>query len=307
MRSDFAAFILSHGRPNDVITHQTLRMQGYTGRIIVLIDDMDGQAEAYRQNFGEDVCVFNKKDIAATFDTGDNFDDMRTIVYARNACFEVAKKLGIRYFVQLDDDYTQIIFRFNDEYIWTTKDVRAKNLDFIFSAFLDFLNSTPAKTVAMAQGGDFIGGAGGSFGSVITLRRKAMNSFFCETDNPIGFLGRVNEDVNTYAVRATRGDLLFTHNSIALNQRQTQGTAGGMTEVYLASGTYLKSFYTVMMHPSGAQVRLMQANTPRIHHAVLWENTAPKLIQETHKKRPRRGIDARPDRVRQVASPPSEP
>ena len=30
---------------------------------------------------------------------------MKTIVYARNASFEIAKKLGIKNFIQLDDDY----------------------------------------------------------------------------------------------------------------------------------------------------------------------------------------------------------
>ena len=32
----------------------------------------------------------------------------RAIVYARNACFDLAKDLGITYFIQLDDDYDRI-------------------------------------------------------------------------------------------------------------------------------------------------------------------------------------------------------
>ena len=37
MRDDFAAFILTHGRADNVITYNTLRKQGYTGKIILLI------------------------------------------------------------------------------------------------------------------------------------------------------------------------------------------------------------------------------------------------------------------------------
>lgn len=49
--------------------------------------------------------MFDKPKIAKTFDEADNFDDRRAIVYARNACFQIARKLGYKYFIELDDDY----------------------------------------------------------------------------------------------------------------------------------------------------------------------------------------------------------
>jgi hypothetical protein len=284
-QTNFAAFILTHGRPDNVITYDQLRKQGYTGRIVVVVDDTDTRLAEYREKFGDELVVFDKRAIAKTFDTADNFDDMRTIVYARNACFDIAKRLGIRYFVQLDDDYTHFSFRFSDEHKWVTKDIIVRNLDRIFAAFIRFLKATPTKTIAMAQGGDFIGGKAGRFGSKITMSRKAMNSFFCDSLTPIQFRGRINEDVNTYTCDATTGSLFFTHNQVALNQKQTQSNSGGMTDVYLASGTYVKSFYTVMMHPSGVRVKTIhgQAHT-RLHHAVNWKKTTPMILREGLKK-----------------------
>jgi len=38
---DFAVFILSHGRPNDVITYKTIIKQGYTGKIFIILDNED--------------------------------------------------------------------------------------------------------------------------------------------------------------------------------------------------------------------------------------------------------------------------
>jgi hypothetical protein len=281
MRSDFAAFILTHGRPDNVKTYEQLRKQGYTGRIVIVVDDTDAKVNEYRERYGDEVFVFDKKAIAKKTDSGDNFDDLGSVVYARNACFEIAESLGILYFVQLDDDYNEFNFRFCDELKWVTRDISSRNLDHVFGAFLSFLLSTPTNTIAMAQGGDFIGGRAGRYGSEITLRRKAMNSFFCETSRRFWFLGRFNDDVNTYTLGGPVGRLFFTHNQIALNQVQTQASDGGMTEAYLASGTYVKSFYTVMMHPSGASVRMMNSRSnPRLHHSIAWNNTTPMIIRE---------------------------
>src|SRR5699024_11616996 len=60
------------------------------------------------------VLVFSKSEIARTFDEGDNFGDRRAIVYARNACFELARQIGATHFIELDDDYTYFKFRFED-------------------------------------------------------------------------------------------------------------------------------------------------------------------------------------------------
>lgn len=100
----FAAFILTHGRPDKVTTFQTLRKQGYTGKIYIIVDNEDEAIDAYRERFGDSVIVFDKLAISKTFDNGDNFDDRRTVIYARNASFGIAEGLGLDYFLQLDDD-----------------------------------------------------------------------------------------------------------------------------------------------------------------------------------------------------------
>lgn len=57
-----------------------------------------------------------------------------------------------------------------------------------------------------------------------------------------------------------------------------------MTEVYLNSGTYLKSFYSVMFAPSAVQIAVMGDKEKRIHHRVNWKFAAPLIIRESLKK-----------------------
>ena len=49
---DFCAFILSHGRPDNVLTLDLIKRCGYTGKVFIVIDDEDPTGDQYRQNFG---------------------------------------------------------------------------------------------------------------------------------------------------------------------------------------------------------------------------------------------------------------
>jgi hypothetical protein len=278
--NDFVIFILTNGRPNNVYTVKSLRKHGYTGRIVIVIDDEDKTADGYFERF-KDVEVFNKKEIAKKFDEADNFDDRRAIVYARNACFEIAEKLGVKYFIQMDDDYTQFEYRmYNNQ---RQKPSRLNNLDSVFLSLLKFYKNTNFATISIAQGGDFIGGKNNQMAKKPTLFRKCMNSFICSTDRPFKFIGRINEDVNTYVKKQSIGLLMGTVPFVSLRQNTTQSNKGGMTELYIDSGTYFKSFYTVMFNPSSVCIQQMGDKHMRLHHHIKWDSAVPKIILEKHK------------------------
>lgn len=282
MREDFAVFILSHGRPDNVVTFNTLMKMKYKGKYFIVIDNEDDTAEEYYQKFGEEnVVMFDKLKISKEFDTIDNCEERRTVVYARNACFNIAKEKGIKYFLELDDDYDQ--FRERHAKNGVLSSAKITNINKLFELMIDFLDKSGAITVAFAQGGDFIGGVGSAVWKK-QLARKAMNSFFCTTDRPFQFLGRINEDVNTYTTEGIKGNLLFTVASIMINQGTTQENAGGMTDVYLDSGTYVKSFFTIICAPSCTKISTMGNKFMRIHHKINWEKCTPKILNEKWKK-----------------------
>lgn len=292
MRDDFAVFILTHGRADNVATYGTLKKHGYTGKIYLLVDDTDKQIDDYKERYGNQVIVFSKQKAIEMTDSFDNFGLYKAIVYARNYSFIIAKELGLKYFLQLDDDYTLFKYTFDNNRIYITTKSKIKNLDRTFNAIVDFLAESSVDTVCMAQGGDFLGGRKNpgtnvmaSLGASGKWSRKAMNSFFCITDNPIVFLGRINEDVNAYTSLGNTGKVFMSIPRLRIEQVQTQKSTGGMSSMYADVGTYVKSFYSVMGSPSSVTVEMMHSKHSRLHHKISWKHTVPQIISEDVKKR----------------------
>lgn len=276
----YCVFILTHGRPDNCYTYKTLIKCGYTGKIYFVVDNEDKCIEQYQNNFGkENVKVFNKKLMADKIDEANNFDNRKVIVHARNYCFELAKELGYKYFIQLDDDYYEIDYKFPK----TKGLVIPKKLDSIFDSMFEYYKKIPALTIAFAQNGDFIGGIDNGKDLYRFNKRKCMNSFFCSTDKPFNFVGSINEDVNTYTTLAARGNLFLTIPVIAIVQKDSQTQKQGMADSY-KNGTYIKSYTTVLMQPSSVKVSMMNAKHKRIHHSIKWVNTTPMVIDEKYKK-----------------------
>jgi hypothetical protein len=271
--NEFCVFILTHGRPDNIKTLSTLKKCGYTGKIYFIVDNEDSTMDKYIQKYGDIVKVFDKKAMADEVDEGNNFDNRKVIIHARNYCFVIAKELGIKYFIQLDDDYYYFGYRYD------TGAKIIKNLDRVFEIMLDYYKQADITSIAFSQGGDHIGGFSG-----IKLKRKCMNSFICSTDREFQFVGSINEDVNTYTILGSRGKLFFTFTNIQLDQKDTQSQDGGMTDAYNLNGTYIKSFHSVMMHPSSIKISMMNASNPRLHHSIKWANTTPMIIDDKYKK-----------------------
>ena len=284
-KKDFVVFILTHGRVDNQYTYRSLCEQGYTGRCVFVLDNEDGQVEEYKRRYGADNCyVFDKLAMSKRIDEVFR-GDRRVIVYARNACFDAARDLGYKYFIELDDDYTSFVWRFDAECAYTPKTPKIKNLDVVFESMLRYYINTPLTSLAMAQGGDFIGGSSNQMLRSIGTKRKAMNSFVCSVDRPFEFKGRINEDVNAYTQLTSVGKIFLTIVQCNLQQKITQSNGGGMTDVYRDSGTYVKSFSSVIVFPSGVKVTLLNSHHKRIHHNVYWEHTAPKILQEKWRKK----------------------
>lgn len=275
MRDDFAIFILSHGRPELVnVTIHSLTKARYSGRWYIVLDTEDETAPQYVERWGADrILTFDKDEVAKTFDLADNGGSRGVIIYARNAVDKLAADLGLRYYQQLDDDYNYFAHRLNEDgrlhYVFT------RHYDDVIDTFIDFLEDSGALTVAFAQGGDFIGGIWGSYRKPIL--RKAMNTFIARVGRPIRFVGRINEDVNTYVWRGGQGELFLTSTDFAIDQAVTQEQTGGMSAAYL-DGTYRKSFYTVMFAPSCVKVSTIGRISHRMHHQIRWNNAVPKIV-----------------------------
>jgi hypothetical protein len=65
----------------------------------------------YKEKYGDTVKVFNKEEYWEKTDTVDSFKSMKTVLYARNAIWDIARECGYEYFWVFDDDYTAFNFR----------------------------------------------------------------------------------------------------------------------------------------------------------------------------------------------------
>lgn len=279
--SKFACFILTHGRPDNQKTYATLRRFGYTGKIYLIIDDEDITGDKYREKYGDEVITFCKEEAARETDRGDVIQKKNTVLFARNMCHKISEQLGLEYFLELDDDYKNFQYRYVENgrlpYKYPT------DLDAIFDCYLDFLEVSGALSVCLVQNGDYMGGAASYYEK--SVMRKAMNAFFCKMLRPFNFVGRMNDDVNTYVTLGHKGKLFFTIGGLSVDQMDTQQQGGGLTDMYKENGTYMKSFYTVMMCPSAVKVSTINGQTAvRIHHRIDWNRCAPKILNPKCKK-----------------------
>ena len=95
----------------------------------------------------------------------------------------------------------------------------------------------------------------------------------------------MNDDVNTYLTNGKKGFLFFQTTNIQVCQELTQKKSGGNTEAYKMYGTYLKSFYSVMIEPSCCKIYQIGLSSKRIHHSIKWNNAVPCIIDEKYKKK----------------------
>ena len=279
---EFAVFIMVHGRPDKMWTYHTLRKAGYTGKIYLVADDLDKTVDKYKEKYGDELIVFDKKKAATTMDAGDNTGDLRSTLFSANTIFDLAKERDIKYFFIMCDDYTDFEYRHDEKLMYGGWIV--KSLDKVFASLLEYYQSINAKTIAFAQSGDFMGGKNSQLARQLKMKRKAMNTFLCSTDRPFKFVGRMNEDVTTYVNLGSKGDLFLTVPNISIYQKPTTKEAGGLTDLYLEYGTYIKSFFSVMYNPSCVSVSELGYVNKRLHHRVSWNNAVPKILNEKHKR-----------------------
>lgn len=282
MENNFCIIIISHGRPNNILTLKTLKEANCKLPMFILIDNEDKTADEYLKKYPQMVYIFDKLKYAKMVDNYDNSENYRTTTHARNACFDLAKELGYEYFLVLDDDYREFKFRIKQGLIHPKDRYKIKrDIDTIFLITLEYYKQTNALSICFSQGGDWFGGET-NFNK--KPKRKAMNSFFCSINRRFNFISRLNEDVNTYMDLGKTGNVFLTIPFIQLDQIQTQKTTGGMSEAYLKDGTYTKSFYTVMNRPDCVRVNKMGRTNLRFHHLTDWSVAVPCIISEKYKK-----------------------
>lgn len=272
--TDFAVFILSYGRP-ECITYSTLRNNGYTGKIYILTDTTDKKLGEYKENYGlESVLVFDKLKYVDRVDRHTNAPILHTVLYARQAVFDIAKQLNIVTFLCLDDDITAFKARYvQDDKL---KNVKLAVLDNIFDAVNQYFSSVPISILGFACSRTYFGGKNGTYAEKV--RFDFCVAYFCKTDDIVQFDSVCYEDACASILNQRNGKICFEILDICQDSTPTgENTTGGMSQFY-SDSKYQAGMYTVLSFPDC--LRLRENFTLRYDR----NGMVPKIISSSFRK-----------------------
>lgn len=239
-RIEYAAFVISHGRPNDQKTYDFLKKKGCPN-VYIVCDDLDRTLVEYKKNYGEQVLVFDKKKYMREIDTFYNVPVEGHPVYARNAVYDLAMQCGYRYFVVFDDDLKNISLR--------TKRAssKIKNIDDVFQAVFRFLVNTPIYQFGTVGLRHFIGGYKDD------LFWEAVHISFCDTQRRVYYYSHYFEDAVSPAIFNKTGRIICGTCNLQASFIDDGSNAGGI-ENHTKAQRYLYSFGALMGAPTTIKV-----------------------------------------------------
>lgn len=259
--------IISHKRPQ-CSTVKALKKAGYKGDWFIVADDMDDTD--YEGLYNEHVVRFSKMEYAKTVDTADNFGKMTTPVYARNACFDIAREKGYDCFALLDDDLTGFVYRYVDGKKLASKKVR--NITPIFDAYCKYVLDSGFACGGFVSAGRLIGGVNNPLIKKGGFYYNPTNAYIINTHaEQFGFIGTLWEDSIYCYLNNMTGRIAAAFMPIVITMTSPSSMEdGGNKDLYTASSAYVAECYGNMAIPSffrwtdGCRGHRFSSNVPRI-------------------------------------------
>lgn len=266
-------FIISHKRPQCVTWH-TLKKVGYQGPCYIIVDDMDGTD--YESVYGDNVIRFRKQDYIDKIDTCDNFREVTTPVYARNACFDIARSKGYDCFGMLDDDIKSIGYRYIR--YKRLKSRKIVNFTEIFKAYCEYIINSNLACCGFVTGGRLIGGVKNPL-SLKCFYFNPTNAYIINMHiKQYPFIGTLWEDsIYCYCNNMT-GKIVAAAMPIVVGMEKPGSMkAGGNKELYERNLSYVAECYGNMVIPSF--VRWEKGFSKHI-----FSQDVPKILNEKWRK-----------------------
>lgn len=249
MTNDFTIYVMSHERSDDMATVRALRKSGYSGKIIVVVDDLDGEIYEYKEKIDEMqntfLHVFSKSEVAKNLDLMDNFGALGLGVYARIAIMEDAKKNGREIYGIFDDDVTEFAYRY--DFYGTMKKKPITNMDKVIKAMIEFLRVPRVSILSFQNDGGYFGGVNGEFKRGFGYRPD--QTYFCKGWD-IPFRGSRSDDEIGNAGTWRKGQCAYSIYAINHKTPSRGSNSGGMNADYAKNSMYTVNMYLVMDDPS---------------------------------------------------------
>lgn len=285
MRDDFAVLILTHGRAHEQKTYTALRKQGYTGKCYFVLDNMDEQADEYKSIYGEEnVLIFDKEEAWQKTDTFFNKKNLLAVVFARNASFQLAKNVGLKWFVNCDDDIENFSLKVPIKGKLITKNI--SQFDHVLESMIGFMEATSSDCLGISEEGCFVGGVNESVKK--GLQWSCTHWFLMNVNSPLRFRGQYLEDMLFSIETEKMAKLVYS--TMLVSQRLPSLKAvkkqeGGMHETYKADGganNYVAMFSCVIANPDCFKIKRSSDGTWK--RSMRQDAFRAKIINEKYKK-----------------------
>jgi hypothetical protein len=278
---NFAIFICSHGRPN-VLTVDALRGSGYTGGIVIVVDDEDDTVPQYYENYqGKDsiyIRQFCKQDYIDRVDTGSQKCNAKraTILYAKCFCEDLAREHGLDAFGIADDDFTGFRFRYLESDKMKSQLVHF-SLDNVFNLYSKFIIENNMCMTSLATNQMFMGGM-----PKIEDYRIPFSFVIRNVSIPFEWQSDIFEDIISETLKSKVGYFMMQMPFVQLNLLPLYaGASGGMTEVYQSENFIGKLFPIIQHLPSCTKI---VPGIKRPTTKLMKDKAFPKLISGSFKK-----------------------
>lgn len=248
-------YILTHGRPHNQKTVETLRRCGYTGDITLVLDDEDKTLSEYKEEDRLHIRVFSKQDYIDKTDTG-MLNPLRNFaVFARNAIEDIAKEDGVEYFCMFDDDIKNFRHRTIEENKLLSSPV--VNFDSVLYSYIEYMKQTNIACLSFGTTSQYIGGIK-RFNQVKednNTLRLCFNAYIRDSKVDVNWKLNMCEDRITSIYQNTYGNIWKQLLFIQLDCSELYGIIeGGNSEVYRMLDEYTQTFFPIITHPASNKV-----------------------------------------------------
>lgn len=191
LMKDFAVFILSHNRAENIDTLDMLKKTKYSGKYYVVISTDDHQISRYKELIApENLLIFDKDSINVDSMTPSSNKKRNSPLYARQyICNYVRNNTNYKYFLMADDDIKQVVHKVNNN--GRMKNIVVNDINPIFIYFIQFLCcSDNLAGVSPSYGAGFIGG----IKDILKVGRDCFQFVFFKTSKIKDYVGFREED-----------------------------------------------------------------------------------------------------------------
>lgn len=277
-KNDIDIFIPSYHRPHNNKTADYFIRNGYDpNKIHVVLDSEADDIAEYEQEAkmnGYKLHVFDMEEARRRYDYVHRPSKARRSAgQARNMFYDIAKDLGIDFFIVIDDDTNHYEFRPFGRYCRIAKIGEVRH---VFSRIKEMMQKRHIGLFGLSQTGEMFENS-----DTKQIRNKVMNTTFVNTNHIYrGERGVQDDDTSQFVTIQNEGYFVGSiRNGIVLHQTLSATATGGLTELYNECKLLNKAIVCVIQFPAAIIAEKQVMNGGRLHHRIKARYLIPKILK----------------------------